>query len=76
MTVHHDSEEYLNEVKERWAYNNEIRKYVGEEEYDRIVNVEQQSKNFKKVIKLLNWEEYEIYSKQPWGNDLEKFLEK
>lgn len=72
----HDSDKYLNEVKERWAYNNEIRQYVGEEEYDRTVNVEQQTKNFKKVIQFITWEEYEIYSKQPWANDLEEFLEK
>ncbi len=72
----HDSEKYLNEVKERWAYNNEIRNYIGEEEYDQIIDVEQRGKNLKKVINLLSWEEYEHYKKQPWANDLENFLEK
>lgn len=72
--IEHDSHEYLKDVQERWAYNMEVREFIGKEEYDRIVNIDQTSKNLNKVIKLLTWEEYEQYKKQPWANDLENFL--
>lgn len=75
MTTPGNSDKHLDEIKERWAYNNEIRQFVGEEEYDRTVDVEQQTKNFKKVIQYLASEEF-VVKKQPWTDDLEKFLEK
>lgn len=76
----HDRLAYMNETFERWAYNNELKSFLGEELYDRTIkqieeNNKHQGNRLIKVVRLTGIEEYENYRKQKWLDDLKEILE-